>query len=73
MGSEAVRCKPAAFCFFVFRIIVYIDGFNLYYRALKATRHKWLNISALMAAVLPPGGQQLRVGWTHRLRLVPAV
>ena len=63
MGSEAVRCKPAAFCFFVSRIIVYIDGFNLYYRALKATRHKWLNISALMAAVLPPGGQVVVINY----------
>lgn len=35
------------------RVIVYIDGFNLYYRALKGTPHKWLDIAALSAAVLP--------------------
>lgn len=35
------------------RTIVYIDGFNLYYRALKGTRHKWLDIAALSAAVMP--------------------
>lgn len=35
------------------RTIVYIDGFNLYYRALKGTPHKWLNLAALSAAVLP--------------------
>ena len=29
--------------------IVYIDGFNLYYRALKGTPYKWLNL--------------LRIGW----------
>jgi len=35
------------------RTIVYIDGFNLYYRALKGTPHKWLNIEAMSAASLP--------------------
>ena len=39
------------------RTIVYIDGFNLYYRALKGTAHKWLNIAAMSAAVLPAGHQ----------------
>jgi uncharacterized LabA/DUF88 family protein len=36
------------------RTIVYIDGFNLYYRALKGTTHKWLDIVALCKAVLFP-------------------
>ena len=35
------------------KTIVYIDGFNLYYRALKGTAHKWLDIVALAQAVLP--------------------
>ena len=35
------------------KTIVYIDGFNLYYRALRGSSHKWLNIAALSAAVLP--------------------
>jgi hypothetical protein len=35
------------------RTIVYIDGFNLYYRALKGTRHKWLDLEALSRASLP--------------------
>jgi len=37
--------------------IVYIDGFNLYYRALKGTTHKWLDIAAMSAAALPAGNQ----------------
>jgi hypothetical protein len=37
----------------VARTIVYIDGFNLYYRALKGTAHKWLNIEAMSRAALP--------------------
>lgn len=36
------------------KTIVYVDGFNLYYRALKGTRHKWLDLQALCKAVLPP-------------------
>lgn len=35
------------------RTIVYIDGFNLYYRALRGTVHKWLDIAAMSRAVLP--------------------
>jgi hypothetical protein len=37
----------------VARTIVYIDGFNLYYRVLKGTPHKWLDIEAMSRAVLP--------------------
>jgi uncharacterized LabA/DUF88 family protein len=36
------------------RTIVYIDGLNLYYCALKRTPHKWLDVAAMSAAVLPP-------------------
>jgi NYN domain len=32
---------------------IYIDGFNLYYLALKNSRHKWLNLRALCDAALP--------------------
>jgi hypothetical protein len=39
------------------RTIVYIDGFNLYYCALKGTSHKWLDIAAMSAASLPHGYQ----------------
>lgn len=35
------------------KTIVYVDGFNLYYNALKGTRHKWLNLHALCEAALP--------------------
>jgi uncharacterized LabA/DUF88 family protein len=39
------------------RTIVYIDGFNLYYRALGPLGHKWMNIHALSSAVLPAPNQ----------------
>lgn len=36
------------------RTNVYVDGFNLYYRALKDTPHKWLDLKALFASILRP-------------------
>ena len=35
------------------RAIVYIDGFNFYYRAVKGTRHKWLNLERLCEKLRP--------------------
>ncbi|WP_300544436.1 NYN domain-containing protein [Maricaulis sp.] len=35
------------------RTHVYVDGFNLYYGALKGTPHKWLDLARLMAVLLP--------------------
>ena len=32
---------------------VYVDGFNLYYRALKRTPYKWLNLDKLCRYLLP--------------------
>ncbi|SHJ68415.1 NYN domain-containing protein [Desulfatibacillum alkenivorans DSM 16219] len=36
------------------RTSVYIDGFNLYYRALKNTSYKWLDLKQLAANLLQP-------------------
>jgi hypothetical protein len=36
------------------RAHVYVDGFNLYYRALKDTPHKWINLAALAQRLLDP-------------------
>lgn len=35
------------------RTIVYIDGFNLYYGALRTTPYKWLDISKLCSLIFP--------------------
>jgi len=32
---------------------VYVDGFNLYYRAVKGTPYRWLNLSKLCTLLLP--------------------
>ena len=36
------------------RTYVYIDEFNLYYRALKDTPYKWLNLKTLFGYLLDP-------------------
>ena len=36
------------------RTYVYIDGFNLYYRSLKGTAYKWLDVFKLASILLPP-------------------
>ena len=36
------------------RTIVYVDGFNLFYRALKGTSWKWLDLHLLFRTVLGP-------------------
>jgi hypothetical protein len=35
------------------KVNVYIDGFNLYYGALKGTPYKWLDLSRLCQTLLP--------------------
>jgi uncharacterized LabA/DUF88 family protein len=39
------------------RTIVYVDGFNLYYGAVKGTPYKWLDLGALFRAVLSAQNQ----------------
>jgi hypothetical protein len=43
------------------RVHVYIDGFNLYNRALKNTPFKWLNIEALCEKLLPRPKNDIRL------------
>jgi uncharacterized LabA/DUF88 family protein len=64
-GSRAAKEKSdAAFAFFVsfMRTIIYVDGFNLYFRLLqKRPALKWLNIKALAEHVLKPANQIVAV------------
>lgn len=43
--------------FFFVRTFVYVDGFNLYNRALKGTPHKWLDLRCLAQNILSPQNQ----------------
>lgn len=45
------------------RTFVYVDGFNLYYRALKGTRHKWLDLLRLSQALLPASATVERINY----------
>lgn len=60
MGEELVRT------------IVYVDGFNLYYGALKGTPYKWLDLCALFSRVLPQGYSLERIKYfTARVTPLP--
>lgn len=41
------------------KTIVYIDGFNFYYRCLKDTAYKWLDLSKLISLMLPPDRHEI--------------
>jgi len=43
------------------RTYIYIDGFNLYYRALKRTPYKWLDLKELLAKLLQPHHQIIKI------------
>ena len=54
------------------RTFLYVDGFNLYYGALKGTPWKWLDLPALFAKVLQPYHDILRVKYfTARVSSTP--
>ena len=55
------------------RTFVYVDGFNLYYGALKGTPWKWLDLPALFTKVLQPHHDILKVKYfTARVSGTPA-
>lgn len=43
------------------KVYVYVDGFNLYYRALKGTAHKWVNLEELAKRILSPADQVVKI------------
>ena len=53
-GREAAEWQPQLFLWDTYiRAIVYIDGFNLYYRALRGTGFRWLDMGKLTQLLLP--------------------
>jgi uncharacterized LabA/DUF88 family protein len=54
------------------RTYVYIDGFNLYYGALKNTSYKWLNVVALSRLLLPKSDIQKVKYFTARVSPRPS-
>ena len=50
------------------RTFIYVDGFNLYYRALKNTPYKWLDLSGVFDDILEPRYNILKIKYfTARL------
>ncbi len=43
------------------RTYVYVDGFNLYYRALRKTKFKWLDLEALVRGLLDADNEIARI------------
>lgn len=55
------------------RTIVYVDGFNFYYGALKGTRWKWLDPVQLFQRVLNPNNRIVKIRYfTARVQSTPA-
>ena len=55
------------------RTFIYVDGFNLYYGALKGTSFKWLDLVSLFEKVLQPRHDILKVKYfTARVSGTPA-
>lgn len=50
------------------RTNVYVDGFNLYYGAVKGTRYKWLDIVKLCRTIFPRNNIQRVLYFTARTR-----
>jgi hypothetical protein len=48
-------------CFILMRTSVYIDGFNLYFRAVKDTPYKWLDLKKLVSLLLQPHHQIVEI------------
>jgi len=51
---------------------VYVDGFNLFYGALKGTPHKWLDLDALCRRLLPSDDVQRIRYFTARVSARPS-
>jgi len=53
------------------KTILYIDGFNLYYSAVKDTPLKWLNPAALVARAFPHNQVVATKYFTAKVRALP--
>jgi uncharacterized LabA/DUF88 family protein len=53
-GPRGLFGGPCFFAERAMRTTVYVDGFNLYFRALKGTPYKWLDLMSLSKKLLAP-------------------
>lgn len=60
--AQGARLPKGSLCYLggiLNRTIVYVDGFNLYYGALKGTPYKWLNLHKLCELYLKPPNYEI--------------
>lgn len=53
------------------KTFIYVDGFNLYYRALKHTTFKWLDVDSLCRMLLPKASIERINYYTARVTARP--
>jgi hypothetical protein len=44
-----------------YRTYIYVDGFNLYYRAVRGTAYKWLDLKKLLSHLLSPKNEIIKI------------
>lgn len=70
-GANTAAKAAVAFCEWMqMRTNVYIDGFNLFYGALKGSTHKWLDVRRLSETLFPNDQIKDIYYFTSRLRTV---
>jgi hypothetical protein len=55
----------------ILKTYAYVDGFNLYYRALKDTPHKWLDLDSFLRRVFPRNDFELIRYFTAKVKPLP--
>lgn len=55
----------------ILKTYAYVDGFNLYYRALKNTPHKWLDLDSFLRRVFPQNDFELIRYFTAKVKPLP--
>lgn len=59
-GCGAAKAAPAYFMP-PYRTYIYIDGFNFYYRVVKRTPYKWLDLKAMFTNLLDPQNNIVKI------------
>ena len=70
-GARNRRKAVSAFLALPVKTYAYVDGFNLYYRALKGTPHKWLDLGSLLRRTFPRNQIEVIRYFTARVKADP--
>jgi len=70
-GARNRRKAVSAFLGVILKTYAYVDGFNLYYRALKSTPYKWLDLGSFLRRVFPRNEFELIRYFTAKVKPLP--